>query len=190
MLTTFDPEGVYAINGVLKYFRDKNILDRYVTPFSTDTFMPHENSSNFLDITNGLFWASIEDVNVKYVGFNLKHHFLKISHYTIRQYVGGGYATKSWKLQGKRKEGWIDIDVQNSSSFCKEGILPTFEVSGPTIFFNSFRMISEGLSCLDSNYFRTAGIELFGTLCFRTLVFKVDKSSNLLDLVLLIIISS
>lgn len=163
----FKPEGVRATNGVLAYFKQNNLLGTYTATFSTkvqDNYVPN----NILDISNELFYASVETTDDKYVGFTFIEHSFNVENYTIRQYKGANIITKSWKLQGLRGTKWIDIDEQSSQSYCVTGILPTFQVKKTKYYFKTFRLLNVGVSCTGANYLRNAGIELFGTLKARS----------------------
>ena len=126
MIQVFRPSGNNSVDGVLSHFRASNEISKYVSVFSTETLQPYV-PTNILDITNESYWASVQDGD-KYVGLTFIQHSFNVENYTIRQYEGSGYMTKSWKLQALKGKKWVDIDAQSSESFCVVGILPVIKV--------------------------------------------------------------
>ena len=196
MTKTFYPESEAAINGVLKYFRENNLLNQYISVFATAT-LSNYYPKYFLDITNDNFWASSTISGDKYIGFTFSQYYFKVNQYTIKQYKGEGHMIMNWKLQGSIGKEWVDIDSQNSRDFCKDGLISTFKVNKTNDYYKSFRIFSNEVSCKGQANYRIAGIELFGTLCrgdlsrcFQTYDVKVERINPLITLIHILIIKT
>ena len=160
------PDKNNSVNGIVSYFWRFRMYDEIKAIASSETSGYEKN--NVLDITSPMYWASSShSTGIIWIGISFPHYTVKVSHYTIRQYTGAGSMPKSWILQGSNDgNSWYDIEYRTSDGYCHMGtILDTFEVpEANQSYYQQYRLYKNGWSCLHYDYWRLAGIELFGNI--------------------------
>lgn len=174
------PDKVKSVNGLLSYFRYIHKTKEYIAiTNSEDNLYPKEN---VLNILTPQFWGSSDSTDPIWIGISFLHYNIKVSHYTIRQYVGDGNMLKTWIFQGSNDDiTWDDLDSQNSKDFCQLGeTLDTFSVpESKQNYYKKYRFYKNGSSCLYPTFWRLSGIELFGVVGDYDFSNSIKKITNI-----------
>ena len=170
MNKVFFPEAEIATNGVFHYFTQYNLLSQYVSAFSSKEAGNHKKENIFnLDPEN--FYASEQEELNLHVGFIFHYHQFVPYAYTLVRYDGDGYILKEWSFKGSlysSGEEWEEIEFNKSrevEEMCEIGPLPTFYIRQkywkPYV---RFKIENTGPTCLEREFLRVGGIEMFGEL--------------------------
>ena len=170
MNKVFLPEAEIAINGVFHYLTQHNILNQYVSAFSSKEHVAHKKE-NIFNLDPAEFYASEDEALNQHVGFIFHQHQFVPYAYTLVRYDGDGFILKEWSLKGSLSrlgEDWEEIEFNESrevAQMCEVGPLPTYYIRQkywkPYV---RFKIENTGKTCSGTEFLRVGGIEMFGEL--------------------------
>ncbi|KAK8896596.1 hypothetical protein M9Y10_014505 [Tritrichomonas musculus] len=169
--TKFLYERGHEFEGIIKYLKtkSKNDIRKYINITSTAESNKH-HKLNIIDCDDKERFFSTGKFKDRWICFQFKENKVKLSHYTIRNYISGPDFPRSWVIEGSNEDSYSDkwevIDERiNAEEMKGKGTTYTFSIQNKNDkAFSFIRMRSTGADWDNDEYLCINAIEFFGSL--------------------------
>ena len=167
--------GTDPMNGIIKYFRENDLLQFISIKESSNYYGPQNPSSNLLLQQESTIFATGGNLG-EYIEISFPFHTLTLSGYGIMPTSSDANYIRNWDLKCISNDAETVVsEIRNDERLCGKTTcsscgtsIPQYYQTDITMNCSKIRLISAGVdSCNTNNYLVLSGIELFGIIKFN-----------------------